>query len=177
MSRKVLVLLLAAFWAASLAAPPAAAIQKDPGGQAREKASPIQKGRASFEAGFYEFLPKGRKAEAEQAFAAAIREFMSALADDPNSIEAHRGLARVCAVRQNHLEAARHYRRVTELDPFDLDSYVLAAVSLTETGRFAEARIELEKAKGRTVDERALATLEMLLHRLAEAEKQAGAGR
>jgi tetratricopeptide (TPR) repeat protein len=177
MPRKLLVLLFLAVWVASLGALPAAAVQKDPGGQAREQATHLQRGRANFEKGFYEFLPKGRKSEAEQAFAAAIREFKLALADDPNSIDAHRGIARIYTVRGNHVEAAKHYRRLTELDPFDLDSYAQAAVALAELGRFAEARTELEKAKGRTVDPSSLAMLDGFLQKLTEAEKLAGAGR
>lgn len=177
MPRKLLVLLFLAVWVASLGALPAAAVQKDPGGQAREQATHLQRGRASFEKGFYELLPKNKAAEAEQAFAAAIGEFKLALADDPNNVDAHRGIARVYAVRGNHIGAARHYRRLTELDPFDLDSYAQAAVALAELGRFAEARTELEKARSRTADERALATLDGLLQKLSEAEKRAGAGR
>jgi tetratricopeptide (TPR) repeat protein len=172
-----LLLLFLAVWVASLGALPAAPTQKDPADQARKQATHLQRGRASFEKGFYDLLPKNKAAEAEQAFAAAIGEFKLALADDPNDVDAHRGLARVYAVRGSHIEAARHYRRLTELDPYDLDSYVLAAVSLTEAGRFAEARAELEKAKGRTADERALVTLDGLLQKLSEAEKRAGAGR
>jgi tetratricopeptide (TPR) repeat protein len=177
MPRKLVVLLFLAVWVVSLGAFPTSVSQKDPGGQARDKATHLQRGIADFEQGFYEFLPKNRKAEAELAFTAAIKELELALESDPGNREAHRTLARIHAARQKHLLAAAQYQRLTELDPFDLDSYALAAASFAEAGRFTESRIELEKAKGRTTDLRALALLDGYLAKLAEAEKQAGAGR
>lgn len=175
MPRKLFVVLFLAVFAVSLTALPAPARQKDPGGQARPRETHLQRGLASFDRGFYEFLPKNRKAEAEQAFAFAVAELEMAVEADPNSQEAHKALARVHYVRQNYLKAAEQYRRLTEIDPFDLDSYALAALSLSEAGRFAEARIELEKAKARTTDPKALSLLDGYLTKLAEAEKRAQA--
>jgi tetratricopeptide (TPR) repeat protein len=180
MSRKCFVVLSLFVWAAFTLAPAALAAQRDAAAQSRggtSSATHLQKGIASFEQGFYEHLPKNKKADAEAAFATAVQELELALSDDPNSREAHRTLARIETVRQNHLAAAAHYRRLTEIDPFDIDSYAFAASALTEAARFAEARTELEKAKGRTSDPRTLALLDGYLSRLAEAEKQAGAGR
>ena len=91
--------------------------------------------------------------------------------------EAHRTLGRIYTLKQDHLQAAAHYRRLTEIDPYDVDSYALAASALAEAGRFGEARAELERAKGRTSDPRTVALLDGYLQKLAEAEKQAGAGR
>jgi tetratricopeptide (TPR) repeat protein len=180
MSRKYLAVLFLFVWGASGLTPAAVAAQNEPAGRSRAResqATHLQKGLASFEQGFYEHLPKGKRAEAEASFAGAVRELELALSDDPNSREAHRTLARIETVRGNHLAAASHYRRLTEIDPFDIDSYALGASALAEAGRFAESRTELEKAKGRTADPRALALLEGYLAKLAEAEKQAGAGR
>lgn len=176
LKRSIVVLSLASLGAFALAAV-SPAVQKDPSGPPRDQSSHLQRGVAAFEQGFYEFLPKNRKAEAVQAFGTAIRELELALETEPNSREAHRTLARAYAVRQDHLAAASHYRRLTEIDPYDIDSYALAALSLAEAGRFAESKVELEKAKGRTADPHALTLLDDYLRKLAEAEKQAGAGR
>jgi tetratricopeptide (TPR) repeat protein len=178
MVRKSLVFLSLCVWALSALTPAVSGAQKDAsGGPARPQASHLQRGIAGFEQGFYEFLPRSRRAEAEAAFMAAIRELELALEAEPNNPQAHRALARIHSVRNNQLGAAAHYRRLTEIDPFDIDSYALAALALAEAGRFAEARLELEKAKGRTSDARALSLLDGYLGKLAEAEKQAGAGR
>ena len=184
MPRKALVLSLLCFLAAfTLAAPtPAddgAAPQKSPQADAerRSRSPHLRQGLAAFEQGFYELLPKGRRAEADAAFALAMRELDLALEAEPLNKEAHRALARIQSLRQDHLAAAEHYRRLTEIDPLDVDSYALAALSLAEAGRFAESRIELEKAKARTTDEKALALLDGYLAKLAAAEKKAGAGR
>lgn len=177
MTRKSLVVLSLAVLGAFALAAASPAAQKDPAGPPRDQSAHLRLGIAAFEQGFYEFLPKNRKAEAGQAFETAIRELELALEAEPNNREAHRTLARTYAVRQNHLAAASHYKRLTDIDPYDIDSYALAALSLAEAGRFAESRVELEKAKGRTADPHALALLDDYLRKLAEAEKRAGAGR
>ncbi|MCK7476766.1 MAG: hypothetical protein M0C28_03805 [Candidatus Moduliflexus flocculans] len=56
-------------------------------------------------------LPKGRRAEAEDAFVTAVRELELALEAEPNNVRAHRTLARVHSLRKNHAAAAEHYRR------------------------------------------------------------------
>jgi tetratricopeptide (TPR) repeat protein len=158
----------------------AAAPQKDPTAVAKDRTAQAghrERGLASFEQGFYEFLPQGRRAEASAAFDAAVKELGLALGADPADREAHRALARIFTVTEDHLRAAEHYRRLTEIDPYDVDSYALAASALAESGRFGEARLELERAKGRTSDPRALAQLDGYLAKLAEAERTAGAGR
>lgn len=178
MPRKSLVSIAIVVLAAALVAAAATSPQKAPGAPARDEARPqthLQRGLAGFERGFYELLPRGRKAEAEAAFAGAVLELEAALEAEPASARAHRALARIHAVREEHLAAAEHYRRLTEIDPFDLDSYVLAALSLGEAGRFGEARTELERAKGRTADARALALLDGYLAKVDEAEKKAAA--
>jgi len=177
MPRKSLVVISLALMAAAFTAAAATSPQKAPGAPAREEArlqTHLQRGLAGFERGFYELLPKGRKAEAGAAFAAAAQELELALESEPGNAQAHRALARIHTVCNEPLAAAEHYRRLTEIDPFDLDSYVLAALALGEAGRFGEARTELERAKGRTADVRALAHLDGYLAKLAEAEKKAG---
>ena len=180
MPRKALTVLFVFLFAASALALAAAAPQKDPAGSAKDRtpqATHLQRGLASFDQGFYELLPKSRRAEAEAAFAVAVRELGLALEAEPDNREAHRTLGRIYTLKQDHLQAAAHYRRLTEIDPYDIDSYALAALALAEAGRFGESRIEIERAKGRTADLRTLALLDGYLAKLAEAEKSAGAGR
>lgn len=148
--------------------------QDRPSGQS---ATHLQRGRAGFEQAVYGHLPKNERAAAERAFAAAVRELDLAVQDDPNDREAHRLLGRLHTLRGNHVQAAAHFRRLTEIDPFDLDAYALTASALAEAGRFGEARTELERAKGRASDPRSIALIDGFLAKLAEAEKQAGAGR
>ena len=161
-----------------LGLPLSAAVQKvSPDRSSGPNTTHLQRGRASFEQAVYGHLPKNERAAAAAAFAAAARELDLAVQDDPNNGEAHRLLGRLHTLRGNHLEAAAHFRRLTEVDPFDLDSYALAASALAEAGRFGEARTELERAKGRAIDPRTVALLDGYLAKLAEAEKRAGAGR
>jgi tetratricopeptide (TPR) repeat protein len=177
MPRKIWAFLFLAVFAviAYSGAAPASARQEDGKGPA-DRTSHLKRATASFEKGFYEFLPKSQRAEAAAAFTEAVVEFKLALTADPLSRDAHRGLARVYYLQGDFPAAADQYRRLTELDPFDIDSYALAAVSLAESGRFADARDELEKAKARTSDPHALTTLDRFLAKLAEAEKQSGDG-
>ena len=177
MSKKSLVVVFLAVGAAFALSSAAAAPQKAPGGPVRDQASHLERGLASFERGFYEFLPKNRRAEAEAAFDAAVLELGLALEAEPGNAQAHKAMARICAVRKDHLAAAEHYRRLTEIDPFAVDAYVLAADSLAWAGRFTEARTELERAKGRTADPRALALLDAYIGKLDEAAKKGGDGR
>jgi tetratricopeptide (TPR) repeat protein len=174
MPHKVVVLLLLAVGMVLPLALSAAVVQAAPPGNGRAEPDHLQRGLAIFEQGFFELLPAKRKVEAEQAFNAATRELKLAEEEDPDSTAVHRALARVYAVRRDHGEAAAHYRRLTELDPLDIDAYILAAVSLSEMGRFAEARGELDRARGVTDDSGALDALEALCRRLARAETQAG---
>lgn len=177
---RIAVSLIALSAVAATALALAAAPQKDPSVPAKDQAAQAshrERGLASFETGFYDLLPKGRRAEAEAAFAVAVRELSQAVADDPGDRDAHLALGRVYTLRNDHLRAAAHYRRLTEIDPYDVDAYALAASALAEAGRFAEARTELERAKGRSSDPRTTALLDGYLAKLAEAERTAGAGR
>ena len=154
-------------------AAPATTSQRQKVKDGAEQRSPhLREAAARFERGFYELLPKNRRAEAAVEFDAAVREYELALAAEPLNREAHRGLARVFYIQKDYALAAEHYRRLTEIDPFDIDSYALAAVALAEAGRFPEARSELEKAKLRTADPHAITMLDGFLEKLAEAEKQ-----
>ncbi len=145
--------------------------------KAQERAprlSPHARGVAHFERGFYDYLPKGRAAEAAAEFDLAVREFKSALELDPSQAETHRALARVYRIQEKYLLAAGHYRKVTELNPLDIDAYVMAAEALAEAGRYEESGLMLQSAKTRTADPVALRALDGYLQKLSEAERESG---
>jgi tetratricopeptide (TPR) repeat protein len=175
MTRKPFAALFLLVWTAVALTAVAPSRQKDPSAKVPGKASHLERGLAGFEQGLYTFLPTGRAAEADAAFVAAIRELELVLEIEPNNRQAHRILARIHSIRKDYAAAAGHFRRLTEIDPFDLDAYVLAALYLAEAGSFLEARVELERAKGRTADPHALALLDGYLARLAEAERTVSA--
>jgi len=152
----------------------AMAVGQDGNSRNSGQGSPHDQGLAHFKRGFYEFLPKDHKAEAAREFEFAIAEFEKALALDPNRSQTHRCLARVYRLQERFLLAARHFQKVTELDPLDIDAYVLAADSLAEAGKLDEARLTLERAKARTADAKAIRTLDELLLKLAEAGQDDG---
>ena len=136
------------------------------------RVSSHDRGLAHFERGFYEYLPRGRAAEAAGEFDLAVREFKLALEMDPARVETHRALARVYRLEEKYLLSAEHYQKVTELTPHDIDAYVLAADALTEAGRLEDAGLALQRAKTRTADPKALQTLDRLLEKLSAAERE-----
>ena len=125
-----------------------------------------QKGLSHFKKGFYHFTPKHRAEEASQEYDRAIQEFKKALAINPANAETHRNLARVYYVQKKFLQAAEHYKKLTELDPYDIDSYVLTALAYAEAQRYAEARAQLEIAKNMTADLRIIEKLDSYLEKL-----------
>lgn len=126
----------------------------------------VQRAQAHFQEGFYGHAPKGRAAEAAGAYQRAAQAFQAALDLAPGNLEAERGLARVNFVQRDFAGAARHYQRVTELAPFDLDAYVHQALALIELRRLDDAVWALEAAQARTTDVRALAALDGYIARI-----------
>ena len=111
-----------------------------------------EKGMGYFNKGFYDGLPKGKKEEASQNFERAVTAFKEAIAINKNSVHAHRNLARVYYVQKRYLEAAEQYRKVTDLSPSDIDTYVITALAYTKVQRYAEAIEQLKIAKTFTAD-------------------------
>lgn len=134
--------------------------------QAAEEALHNQQGLAHFNKAFYELIPHQKKEEAAKEFGLAVQEFQKALAINPDFPQAHRNLARVYYLQKKYEQAAKHYKKLTELNPSDIDSYVLAASAYAEAGNFAEARTELETAKTMTDDEQILKKLDGYLGKL-----------
>jgi tetratricopeptide (TPR) repeat protein len=111
-----------------------------------------QKGLSHFKNGFYNFTPKHQKEEAKKEYEFAIQEYKKALSVNPDYAEAHRNLARVYYVQKKYLNAAEHYKKLTYLDPYDIDAYILTALSYAEAKKYSEAKKELENAKNMTSD-------------------------
>jgi lipopolysaccharide biosynthesis regulator YciM len=119
-----------------------------------------------FDRAFYELTPHKRDADAAREFDLAVVDFERELAVNPSSVVAHQYLARIQATRNNHLDAARHYDRVSDLKPLDVDACVLAALEYVEVGRIDEARARLATAQARTSDPNVLAKLAEYLGKL-----------
>lgn len=126
----------------------------------KEKTDHVERGKAHFKSGFYQLTPKHRQAEAAEQYVQAIKEFKQAIAVNPDDEAAYRSLARVYAVQEKPAEAAAAYLKVTELNPQDVDVYVLAALGLVESKQYDKAVKTLQAAKGYTEDKAALLKLD-----------------
>ena len=129
------------------------------------------KGLKHFKKGFYELTPGKRKAEAAQQYGLAIQEFKKALAINSDSAEAHRNLGRVYSVQGKFIKAAKHYKKLTDLDPHDIDSYVLTALAYAEAGNYEDAMAELETAKNMTTDKTIIKKLDDYIRKLNQEDK------
>jgi tetratricopeptide (TPR) repeat protein len=130
-----------------------------------------RQGLVYFKKGFYDHAPKKQSAEAERNYGLAVKEFRAAIAREPSLTDAHRNLARVFYVQKNFSGAAEEYRRVTQLAPGDLDSYVNLALALIDLKRPDEAIKALEAAKGRTSDPRELDKLDNYISKVRAHQK------
>lgn len=125
----------------------------------------VRQGVSHFERAFLEFTPQHRDADAAREFDQAIACFERELRDQPSSAVAHAYLGRVHAIRGAHALAARHYDRLSALEPSNVDACVLAALALGRLGDWEGARQRLLEAQGRTSDPQALARLADFLAR------------
>lgn len=158
---KTLALLAASLF--GLMAAPSASGQ----GEAPETAAGwVGRAQTEFQTGFYQHAPRGRAAEAALAYGRAVQAYERALAGEPDNLAAHRGLARVHFIQGDFAGAARHYQRVAELAPLDLDAYVQQALALIELGRPDAAIRALESAQAASTDVRARATLDAYIDRI-----------
>jgi tetratricopeptide (TPR) repeat protein len=132
----------------------------------QQESEHVRKGVSHFDRAFYELRPQKREREAAREFDLAIAEFEREITLRPSSVTPHRYLARIHAARNEFLEAAAHYDKVTELDPFDVDAFVLASLAYLEAGEVAEARRRLEAARTASADPDVLARLADYLARL-----------
>ena len=119
-----------------------------------------------FKKGFYEYAPHNKHQEANQYYEMAVSEFRKAIAENEGNAAAHRNLARVYHVQKKYALSAAEYKRVTELNPQDVDAYVNLAVAYTHLNRFDEAREQLELAKTKTNDPVAIGKLNGYIEKL-----------
>ncbi len=136
--------------------------------QSAKESDHNQKGLKYYNEAFYGQLPKGKQREAEELFDLAAAEFKEAIAANPKFAAAHRNLARLYYVRKDFLQAADAYRTVTILEPQDIDSYVLLALSYTRVDRFAEAIQALELAKTKTDNPEVVGKLDGYIQKIRE---------
>jgi len=120
----------------------------------------MQSGVRHFERAFFELTPQKREAEARVEFDHAIAAFERELAATPASADAHRYLAKIHAVRKEFGKAGAHFDKVAELEPFNVDACVLAALAYLDADDAPGARLRLVGAKDRTLDPVVLARLD-----------------
>lgn len=127
-----------------------------------------EKGLNHFKNGFYNFTPKHQKEEASKEYALAIQEFNKALFINPDYAEAHRNLARVYYVQKKYLKAAKHYKKLTNLDPEDIDSYLYTASAYEKAQKYDEAIAELENAKNKTSNPQIIEKLDSFIEKIKQ---------
>jgi len=128
-----------------------------------------EQGWGYFKKGFYEYAPHNKHQEANQYYEMAIAEFKQAIAANDGDAAAHRNLARVYHVQGKYALSAVQYRRVTELNPEDVDAYVNLAVAYSHLHRYDEAIEQLELAKTKTSDPVAIGKLNGYIEKLEKA--------
>jgi len=131
----------------------------------------IERGMGYFNKGYYDEIPKGKALEASQSLDRAIEEFKQAILVNKDSVQAHRNLARAYYVQKRYLEAALQYRKVTGLNPSDINTYVLTALAYTRVQKFAEAIEQLKTARTFTSDETVIQKLDDYIHKIEEEKR------
>jgi len=139
-------------------------------GTTQDEAYYNERGMSYFNEGFYNLTPKGREAEASQAYEKAITALKEAIAINENYVDAHRNLARVYYMQKRFSEAAQEYERVTALAPYDIDVYVKLASAYAKLHQYSEAIEQLEKAKTFTSENVVLNRLNDFIKRLEQKE-------
>jgi tetratricopeptide (TPR) repeat protein len=123
-------------------------------------------GLSHFNRGYYEELPAGKEAAAEESFRMAREAFQKAVALDDGFVEAHRNLGRLYGIQKKYELAAEEYRKVVDLEPGNVDAYLPLASALDRLGRVDEALDILKRAKSATADPLVLKHLDGLIEKL-----------
>lgn len=134
----------------------------------KEEVSHNKKGLDYFKKGFYELTPKNRTQEAARYYELAILELKKAIAINDKYVEAHRNLARVYYVQKKFGESAEEYKKVTLLDPYDIDTHVNLALAYAQMGNYDQAIERLEIAKNWTEDEAIIQKLNGYIEKLKQ---------
>jgi len=130
-----------------------------------------QLGVQFFSHGYYDLIPKGRKAEAQQNLDQAEKAFQKAISIKSDFAAAHRNLARLYYLEQRFEEAASHYAQVVRLDPEDLDSYVNLSLAHIELGDYDAAVTCLEEAKAHTSDRKIIGQLDAYIAKIRDRQQ------
>jgi tetratricopeptide (TPR) repeat protein len=144
------------------------AIAASESSQSAKEASRNKQGLQYYQEAFYQQLPAENARNADKLFDRAIAKFKDAIAINPKNVEAHRHLARIYYVRKDFLHAADAYRKVTILEPLDIDAYLQLALSYTQIARFEEAIRALEDAKSAAKDPEAIDKLNGYIQKIRE---------
>lgn len=129
-----------------------------------------ERGMDCFNRGFYDLLSKNRGEEAAQEFEQAVTAFKQAIVINKNNIQAHRNLARTYYAQKKYLMAAGQYRKVTDLNPSDIDAYVIAALAWTKMQQYAEAIEQLLLARTFTSDKAVIRKLDEYISKINQAK-------
>ena len=124
--------------------------------------------KAFFDEGFYGWLARGNRSEAQARFELAVRENRRAVELNPNLEQAHRQLARIYHVQKRYDEEIGARREVLRLDPSDVDERVRLADVLTRERRFPEALVELRTARAYTDDPHAVELIDRYIEIVSE---------
>ncbi|MFO7964288.1 MAG: tetratricopeptide repeat protein [Desulfobacterales bacterium] len=130
-----------------------------------------EKGVALFNEGFYELLPGGKMDEANRNFEQAEKAFEQAVILDNASVESHRYLARVYALRKNVSGAADEMVKTIELDPENIDNYLILSSFYVRMKRYNDAEKALTYAKTLSRDPAAIDRINSLIHQMKEREE------
>jgi len=100
-------------------------------------------GFSSFNEGFYNLLPTGKKEEAILHFKDAVESFKKALEINSDFTDARRNLARVYFIRKEYARSVEEYKKVVDLVPGDLDARLAIASAYVKLGRHDEAAFSI----------------------------------
>ena len=126
------------------------------------------RGKALFDEGFYEFLPRNKRAEAEAKFNLAVRENLRAVELDPDLEPAYRQLARIYHVQKRYDKEIGTQLEILRLRPDDIDVRIRLADALIREQRFDEALEQFEAARTFTDDPYALDRIDRYIEIMQE---------
>lgn len=106
-----------------------------------------EQGLSSFNEGFYNLLPTGKKEEAAIKFEDAVGFFKKALEVNGDFTEARHNLARVYFIRKEYAQAVEEYKKVVDLAPDNMDARLAIASAYAKMGRHDEAIEQLKMAR------------------------------
>ena len=123
-------------------------------------------GLSSFNEGFYNLLPTGKKEEAAIHFEDAVESFKKAIEINSDFTEARRNLARVYFVRKEYARAIEEYKKVVALAPHGMDARLAIVSAYVKLGMHDEAILQLKAARDMNDDPIIIDKLNALIERI-----------